>query len=174
MTSDAVSRLERFKTAQNGPHAGFEAALHEVKSGRKRRHWIWYIFPQLSGLGRSRLSQIYAIDGEQEATAFLRDDELRERLLRIARAVAERLQARSPERLDELMGSDVDAAKVVSSLTLFGHVARKLTAVEADADYAAVADAADAILAFAAAEGRPRCALTLQRLRDPDRAASGA
>jgi uncharacterized protein (DUF1810 family) len=161
-----MTRLDRFRTAQSGPHAGFEAALHEIQSGRKVGHWIWYIFPQLSGLGRSRLSQIYAVDGKEEATEFLRDAELRLRLLTITRAVADRLRAKSPALLRDLVGSDVDAAKVVSSLTLFAHVAKTLDATEGGHTYAPIAAAAEEVLNVAATQGHPRCAHTRQLL-DP-------
>lgn len=125
-----MSRLERFKTAQDSSHSGFESALDEIRTGLKRGHWIWYVFPQLSGLGSSSLSQSFAIDGEEEAAEFLHDSELRSRLLAIATAVGTQLQARKATSLRALMGSEWDARKVVSSLTLFGPVAKKLNAAE--------------------------------------------
>ena len=70
-----VSTLHRFKAAQNSPHAGFQAALEEIRSGAKTGHWIWYVFPQLAGLGTSALSQTFAIEGREEAREFLRDPE---------------------------------------------------------------------------------------------------
>ena len=57
----------------------------------KRGHWIWYVFPQIDGLGMSGLSQAFALDGEEEAAEFLRDSELRSRLLTIASTVADQL-----------------------------------------------------------------------------------
>jgi len=93
---------------------------------------------------------------------FLRDPELRSRYLAIAQAVAEQL--RSGKSLRALMASDIDARKVVSSLTLFRHVARKLFEAEGTAAYSSVADVADDVLAAAAAQGYPPCAYTLQRL----------
>jgi uncharacterized protein (DUF1810 family) len=158
-----MSRLERFITAQDAPHAGFATALGEIRSGGKRSHWIWYIFPQLAGLGMSSTSQAFAIEDEQEAIAYLRDEQLRFRLLTITKSVAERLAAGKGKSLRALMGGETDARKVVSSLTLFGVVARKLEA-EGGEDYAALADAADEVLAVAEAEGYPRCAHTLRRI----------
>jgi uncharacterized protein (DUF1810 family) len=162
-----MGRLERFTTAQNASDAGFESALTEIRRGRKEGHWIWYVFPQLSGLGSSGYSRLFAIDGEDEAIEFLRDAELRSRLLTIATAVADQL--RDGASLRALMGSDVDARKLVSSLTLFGEVARRLTQVESDAGTGSIADVAAEVLAVAGAQGYPACAYTLRALRDPRR-----
>jgi uncharacterized protein (DUF1810 family) len=159
------SRLDRFRDAQDAPHSGFEAALAEIVRGGKTGHWIWYVFPQIGGLGVSPLSQTFAIEGEEEAADFLRDEELRSRLLTITNAVAEQLKAGTPLR--RLMGSDIDARKVVSSLTLFGHTARRLAATGDERHYATLAAAADDVLATAESQGYPRCAFTLQRLREP-------
>jgi uncharacterized protein (DUF1810 family) len=154
-----MERLERFKSAQNSPDAGFESALEEIRAGRKRGHWIWYVFPQLSGLGASGMSRAYAIEGEQEAAEFLHDAELRSRLLTISRAVADRLRS-GRASLAALMGSEIDAQKLVSSLTLFGDVARKLHGFEGGVEYDALARVADEVLAAAAAQGYPPCAYT--------------
>jgi uncharacterized protein (DUF1810 family) len=159
--------LERFRAAQNDPHAGFAAALDELRTGGKRGHWIWYVFPQIDGLGSSPQSQRFALHGEVETAAFLRDAELRSRYLTIASAVAEQLRAHPTTSLRTLMGSEIDAVKLVSSLTLFRHVARTLharDAVDNDADYAAIVRVADEILTRAAGEGYPACAHTLRRL----------
>ena len=160
-----MSRLDRFRTAQDSPDAGFNDALEEIRSGGKRGHWIWYVFPQLSGLGLSEISHAFAIEGEEEAAEFLRDDKLGPRLLAITKAVAEQLGSQTPPSLRALMGSDTDARKIVSSLTLFGSVARKLHAAEGLAVGRKVADAADDVLAAAAAQGYPPCAYTRARLQ---------
>ncbi|HXW07520.1 MAG TPA: DUF1810 family protein [Vicinamibacterales bacterium] len=160
-------RLERFKAAQDSLHAGYESALTEIRAGGKRGHWIWYVFPQLSGLGTSSLSQAYAIGGEDEAIAFVRDPLLRSRLLTITEAVAAQLRRRTPATLGALMGSDVDARKIVSSLTLFRHVARALHTAGGNSEYEALAAAADEVLTAAAAEGYQPCAYTLRHLRGP-------
>jgi uncharacterized protein (DUF1810 family) len=157
-----MSALERFKVAQESS-AGFARALDEIKSGRKRGHWIWYVFPQLDGLGRSPMAHRYAIAGEDEAIEYLKDPELRSRLLTIATAVAEQVHVKGLS-LTELMGSTVDVLKLVSSLTLFGRVAERLYAAEDLDEYRWLRVAADQILARAAAEGYGACEHTLKRL----------
>jgi uncharacterized protein (DUF1810 family) len=161
-----MGRLERFKTAQNSPDSGFESALHEIRTGAKQGHWIWYIFPQLSGLGTSGFSRAFAIDSEAEAIEFLQDSELRQRLLTIARAVADQLRSGDGASLGALMRSEVDARKVVSSLTLFGAVAKQLYQNEKNDALNSMAMVADEVLAAAAAQGYPPCAYTLRRLRE--------
>jgi uncharacterized protein (DUF1810 family) len=156
--------LERFKSAQNARHAGFEEALAEIRAGAKTGHWIWYVFPQIAGLGMSGASQAYAIADEAEAIQYLKDPVLRSRLLDIATAVAERLRMGHPASLLTLMGSEIDARKLVSSLTLFGHAAKTLSARERLDAYAAVAAVADDVLRVAAAQGYPPCRHTLHRL----------
>ena len=151
--------LERFVTAQaNGE---FDTALAEMKAGRKRSHWIWYVFPQIAGLGTSHMSQTYAIRDREEAAAYLRHPVLASRLFEITAVVAEQLRAGVP--LERLMGSSIDAAKLVSSMTLFGRVARSLSTSAGDPN-AAFADLADEILTAAAAQGYPECGHTLNRL----------
>jgi uncharacterized protein (DUF1810 family) len=157
-----VSHLERFKRAQDEPHAGLATALAELRAGRKTGHWIWYVFPQLSGLGRSESSQIYGIADATEAAEYLRDPVLRGRLLSAATTVVERQRAGVP--LSHLMGAPIDVLKLVSSLTLFGLVARRLNAAEANDEYRLLADVADEILAAAESEGYPRCRYTLRSL----------
>jgi uncharacterized protein (DUF1810 family) len=161
-----VCRLDRFRKAQDQPHDGFESALREIQTGGKRGHWIWYVFPQLSGLGTSPDSRYYAIDGEEEAAEFLHDPTLRSRLLTITTAVASRLMGDMPSSFYKLMGSATDAKKLVSSLTLFGHVAGKLQAAEGLDEYAAFVKVADQVLAAAASEGLLPCAYTLRRLTE--------
>ena len=91
--------------------------MKPIKAGRKRSHWIWYIFPQLKGLGRSGMATFYGIDGIGEATAYLADDDLRARLIEINEALFE-LDESDPVRV---MGG-IDAMKLRSSLTLFSRV----------------------------------------------------
>jgi uncharacterized protein (DUF1810 family) len=156
------ANLQRFKDAQSQRGSGFESALAEMQSGRKRGHWIWYVFPQLAGLGQSAMSQTYGIDGLTEAEAYLRDPLLRRRLLTITLAVAEQL--RRGLSLESLMNSSIDATKLVSSMTLFEHVAKRLQATERLDDAASLARVAEEVLSKADAEGYPRCAFTLGRL----------
>ena len=86
MTSSAVDphHLERFVQAQQQDYA---AALAEVKSGRKRSHWMWYVFPQIKGLGSSPTSELYAIQDASEAKAYLSHPVLGQRLIEITEAL---------------------------------------------------------------------------------------
>jgi uncharacterized protein (DUF1810 family) len=154
--------LQRFKQAQDQAQDGFAAALAELKAGRKTGHWIWYIFPQLSGLGSSPAATIFGISDVREALDYLRDPILRERLLVAATTVAERL--RDGVKLATLMGSRIDVLKLISSMTLFGAAAAKSPA-DAGADDQRLAEVAEEILKAAEAEGYHRCAFTLDRLR---------
>lgn len=159
-----MAALDRFKKAQHSAE-GFASALNEIRAGAKTGHWIWYVFPQLRGLGTSPMSRTFGIADEAEAAAFLRDPELRSRYATITQAVVEQLRAGTS--LESLMGSEIDAMKLVSSLTLFGHVAKALAVEEDSTAFAVVASAADDVLAAAAREGFPPCAATLQRLHAP-------
>jgi uncharacterized protein (DUF1810 family) len=160
-----MNDLDRFKTAQDRPHGGFADALREMRAGRKTSHFIWYVFPQITGLGSSPAAQHYALASPAEAEAYLRDPLLGERLLSIAAEVSRHLGGHSPEDLRTLMGSHIDALKLVSSMTLFARVARSLDAREPDPRHARVAQVADAILAAAKAQGFPPCAHTERALR---------
>lgn len=103
--------LERFKTAQARDYA---RALQEIKNGRKRSHWIWYIFPQLKTLGYSANARYYGIADLAEAKAYLKDPLLRGRLIEITQALLEHA-GQSPETI---LGG-IDAMKVRSCMTLF-------------------------------------------------------
>jgi uncharacterized protein (DUF1810 family) len=103
--------LERFLAAQE---ATFDRALAEVSAGRKQSHWMWFIFPQLRGLGRSERAQFYGIADRAEALAYLAHPVLGPRLLAVARA----LLAQERRDADAVMGA-VDALKLRSSMTLF-------------------------------------------------------
>src|SRR6266508_989325 len=111
--------LGRFREAQDAPHAGFAAALAELKAGRKTSHWIWYVFPQLAGLGRSSTAVQYGLGGTAEAAAYLGDALLAGRLVAAAAAVRAqvtpadgRAGGRGRFRLAEVMGSEIDALKL--------------------------------------------------------------
>ena len=153
--------LQRFRVAQDHPSAGYAAALSEIRAGGKRGHWIWYIFPQLYGLGASSMSRDYGIRGVDEAEAYLRDPLLRLRLIEITEAVARLVDAGVP--LETVMGSSIDACKLVSSLTLFSEVARRLA--ERDTEFANFAETSSDVLRRAGREGYLPCEYTLQRLR---------
>ena len=158
--------LDRFKQAQDGGEPDFAQALTELRGGRKASHWIWYVFPQLRGLGRSPLAAQLGLDGAQEAAAYLRDPVLVERLAAATRAVRAHVTAAGDGRRQvvDVMGSDIDAAKLVSSLTLFGPLARAAHAINPGPLLARLADDAEAILQVAAQQGYPRCAFTEARL----------
>jgi uncharacterized protein (DUF1810 family) len=105
-------QLQRFVEAQEGV---FDIALAEIRAGRKRSHWIWFIFPQIAGLGRSPTAQFYAIRSMHEARAFLAHPLLGDRLRTAVEAIATAASNSSPT---EILG-EVDAMKLRSSLTLF-------------------------------------------------------
>lgn len=110
MTADRF-KLDRFIAAQDGPYDG---ALAEIVRGRKRGHWMWFVFPQLAGLGHSAMARAYAIDTLDEARAYLDHSVLGERL----RACVAALQDLDRSDPQEVFGA-VDALKLRSSLTLF-------------------------------------------------------
>ena len=103
--------LERFIEAQEQT---YEHALQEIRRGCKSGHWIWYIFPQLRGLGKSRLSDYYGIEDLQEATDYLSHPVLGWRLCEITEA----LLVHSDKNIEEIF-RQIDAKKVCSSMTLF-------------------------------------------------------
>jgi uncharacterized protein (DUF1810 family) len=103
--------LERFVTAQAPV---FAAALDELKAGRKRSHWMWFVFPQLRGLGSSPMAQFYGIGSLAEARAYLAHPVLRPRLHLCIEAVL----ATKGKSLHEIFGSP-DDMKFRSSITLF-------------------------------------------------------
>jgi len=160
-------RLDRFRKAQDAPHAGFAAALRELQAGRKTSHWIWYVFPQLAGLGRSSTANYYGLTGVEEAADYLRDRVLGDRLVTATAVVRTHLAHANTRRgcLEDLMGSHIDGLKLVSCMTLFQHVAKSLYAVDPQPRFAAMAEHAGKVLAAAAAEGYGRCAYTEAHLR---------
>ncbi len=157
--------LNRFRTAQDAPHDGFTAALRELRAGRKASHWIWYVFPQLAGLGRSSTAVSYGLAGPEDAAAYLRDPVLGTRLIEAAAVVRTHLGGPRGLRLEALMGSEIDALKLVSCVTLFEHVARQMHAADPRPEFAAMAEHAEAILAAAARQGYARCSFTEEALR---------
>ena len=111
--------LSRFIEAQQRDYA---IALAEIRAGRKQSHWMWYIFPQLKGLGRSSTSEYYGIDGLGEATAFLKDAYLGYNL----REISSELLGISDKDARQVFGSP-DDLKLRSSMTLFAHAGREDT-----------------------------------------------
>ncbi len=107
--------LDRFVKAQQ--HF-YEDALQEIRQGKKRSHWIWYIFPQIIGLGRSDTAVYYSIADVGEAKAYMENDLLREHLLEISEAL---LDIPSNDA-KQVMGRP-DDMKLKSSMTLFAEIA---------------------------------------------------
>ena len=134
--------LERFVLAQDGAFAG---VLEELRRGRKTGHWIWFIFPQVAGLGQSAMSQRFAIGSLDEARAYLAHPVLGARLRECASIVLA-----TQERTAEEVFGPLDAMKVRSSMTLFHRAApdEPVFGQVLDLFYGGVADAAtDARLA---------------------------
>jgi uncharacterized protein (DUF1810 family) len=157
-----VTSLSRFHLAQASPSAGYDTALAEIRRGRKTSHWIWYIFPQIDGLGRSSTARAYAIRDLAEACAYLRDPLLRTRYEEIAGALSEQLAG--GRTVEDLMGGSTDALKLVSSLTLFRVAAQNL--VGEDSTFDSLAKRCDSILELTSARGCRPCAQTLTRVVD--------
>ena len=107
--------LERFVQAQAGV---YEGALDELRHGRKTGHWMWFIFPQVAGLGQSSLSRLYAVGSLAEARAYLAHPALGPRL----HACAEAILAVPGRSAAEILGG-IDAVKLRSSMTLFHRAA---------------------------------------------------
>lgn len=108
------SDLERFLKAQERDYA---TALNEIKNGRKTSHWIWYIFPQIAGLGFSSTSKYYSIKDKNEAIEYLNNKILRNRLIEICEA----LLSLESNDATYVMGYP-DDLKLKSSMTLFNEV----------------------------------------------------
>lgn len=106
--------IDRFIEAQD-KYNTYQTALEEVKAGRKKTHWIWYIFPQMRGLGTSEMSKYYGINGRDEATQYINHPVLRDRLVEITEAVYN-----SDKTVYEIFGND--AIKVRSCMLLFASV----------------------------------------------------
>jgi len=117
--TDDVPDLERFVRAQDSGGT-YASALSELRAGAKRGHWMWFVLPQLSGLGRSETARAYAVSGLAEARAYLRHPVLGPRLIECADAL-DALDTDDPVRV---LGP-VDAAKLRSSMTLFERAARE-------------------------------------------------
>jgi uncharacterized protein (DUF1810 family) len=135
--------LDRFIEAQR---TTYDRALAELRAGSKRGHWMWFVFPQIAGLGRSATAQFYAIHEEVEARAYLAHPVLGGRLCECTQAMLGWAGRKSAEAV---LGS-VDAMKFASSMTLFDAVAE-----EAENPFAH---------ALAAFNGGARDPLTLDRL----------
>lgn len=118
--------LQRFRDAQTGVHT---AALAELRAGRKTSHWMWFVFPQVEGLGASAMAQRYAIGSIEEARAYLADPVLGPRLIACVGA----LNGHSGLSAEAIMGP-VDSMKLRSCLTLFAEAAPREPAFAAALD----------------------------------------
>jgi len=140
--------LQRFVDAQEAVYGN---AIAELRQGRKRSHWMWFIFPQIAGLGFSAMAQRYAIGSRAEAVAYLAHDVLGPRLIECTRLVLDV----SGKPILDILGSP-DDMKFRSSMTLFGAVSNNPIFDQAIAKYFA-------------GDHDPA---TLEILRRPDRSAS--
>jgi|TARA_B100001971_G_scaffold187655_1_gene188486 uncharacterized protein (DUF1810 family) len=139
---EIASNLDRFLDAQAEI---YESAFSELKDGWKCTHWMWFVFPQIQGLGRSEMARHYAIQDAAEASAFLEHPVLGARL----RECAETVLNTDNRTAAEIFGHP-DDLKLKSSMTLFGHISNKPESV-----FARVLEK------FYQGE---RCSLTLQQL----------
>lgn len=109
-----MEQLDRFIKAQEN---NYLVALNEIKNGRKQSHWMWYIFPQIKGLGMSETSRYYGINDEEEAKAYLDNEILGFRL----REITSELLKLNIDNPVDIFGT-IDAIKLKSSMTLFDYV----------------------------------------------------
>jgi uncharacterized protein (DUF1810 family) len=115
VVTDGPHDLQRFVDAQD-KGGTYERALTELRAGHKRSHWMWFVFPQIAGLGQSEMARTYAIASLDEAKAYLAHPVLGPRLGECAHALAEQ----SGRTAEEILGP-IDAVKLRSSMTLFRH-----------------------------------------------------
>jgi len=122
--SDTSFDLERFVRAQDADGT-YARALAELRAGAKRSHWMWFVFPQVAGLGHSETARLYAVSGLPEARAYLGHPVLGPRL----RECADALAALGTTDAAEVLGP-VDATKLRSSMTLFERAAQDVSDAE--------------------------------------------
>lgn len=142
-----MADLNRFKQAQQA-NGTYELAYKEIAKGRKESHWVWYIFPQLAGEGgRSATTIKYSIENLTEACDYLDDSELYTNLYKITSVALQKLDAGI--HVETLMGDEVDAKKLASSMTLFSLTA----SFHGKPEFAALCER---VLAKTTAQGYPR------------------
>lgn len=112
-----VNSLDRFLEAQDKL---YETAFSEIKKGSKRSHWMWFIFPQLRGLGSSKMSYIFGVNGIEEAKEYLNHPVLSARLIEITEA----LLTHKGKDIYDIMG-DIDDMKLKSCMTLFALISEE-------------------------------------------------
>ncbi len=159
--------LQRFHTAQNEGKkyrsgiSEYEIAKKELQAGKKSSHWIWYILPQLKALGYSSTSKFYGLKNFSEACLYLKDPILFQNYCEIVHIIAAQLRKKIP--VETLMGWDIDAKKLSSSVTLFRTVAAYL-ATQSDPDlpdFSPLINTCDDILRITAEQGYGPCKKTL-------------
>ena len=125
--------MERFLVAQE---RDYEIALSEIRNGRKKSHWMWYIFPQIQGLGYSSMAQFYAIKDRDEAVAYLQHPILGKRLVEITEALMDLNENNATDVMgypDDLkLKSSMTLFYAVSEMTIFKNVLNKFFAGEID------------------------------------------
>jgi uncharacterized protein (DUF1810 family) len=109
--------LQRFAEAQDSSGT-YEQALAELRQGRKTSHWMWFVFPQIAGLGQSEMSRRYALADLEEARGYVDHPVLGPRLLRCCQA----LLSHNDKSAEQILGG-IDAVKLRSSMTLFARAA---------------------------------------------------
>jgi uncharacterized protein (DUF1810 family) len=166
----------------------WEQAISELRNGEKESHWIWYIFPNVKGLGMSGNSIQYAIQSIEQGYAYLENDMLRNHLVEGLETIAQFLikNSKNPRSLQEIMGLKIDAIKIISCCVLFnGLVKRLLTTDEKNSislrsgkqvshqmtikiqrDYERIQTASQTILNIGLAQGYHPCQTTIQWLNN--------
>ncbi|CAM2955214.1 Uncharacterized conserved protein [Legionella steigerwaltii] len=160
-----MSTIQRFIKAQQGQemYTSFLQAYNELKAGRKQSHWIWYIFPQLKLIGFSSTAQYFGIVDFKEACDYLQNEELFQNYYAIAKLVEQQIKRKIP--VETLMSGQIDAKKLVSSLTLFRASASFLLHQgDNSQDFAALVNCCDQILVETSKQGYVPCTLTLEFL----------
>lgn len=160
MAAHGSMDLKRFESHHP---VDFDRALAEIRSGRKRTHWMWFIFPQIVSLGRSPTAIEYGITCTEEASAYLRHPILGRDYTAIVEAARQQVVSHGIG-LTALMGSP-DDFKLVSSVTLFGTIARR----SGDAQLEQLADHCDEVIEQAELQGFPRCVATMDFLAANER-----
>ena len=113
--------LQRFIDAQKNDYI---KALNEVKNGHKETHWIWYIFPQIDGLGTSEMNKKYSIKSEEEGLEYLKNDSLRTNLIEITKALLQYYEKDKTKKIEQIF-ENPDNLKLQSSMTLFNYIIEK-------------------------------------------------
>lgn len=157
-----MSNLKRFLDIQENGNT-YNKAKREIDRGRKTSHWIWYIFPQISGMGNSSTAKKYAVADFAEACEYLKNPTLFNRYYEILSSVHSQLKQKTDAKI--LMGSEIDALKLTSSLTLFEAAAEHLSQSEPQkAEYQKLAALCSDTLKILDEQNFKKCKFTLGKL----------